>query len=341
MEIFALDLGNKQTKLASSKNSYRLPSHFTNLQTGGLNEVTMNNNDNVDVDVFEYNDKLYRWGKDIDLVSNPVNIKDTIAFGSLRYEQNTFKLLCAFAIAKLANDFVDKDSDTLEVNVVAGLPTEDFENSECFKSLKDDLYQHFNISINGKPMDIQVKNVIIIPQPIGTIYDTVYNQKRKEIASELINVIDCGGGTTLIDTLNNLEYDVDNTTQCEDGSYKLFKAISRRINETTRPNIYNIEASIRNGMEDGKFTYHIKKGVDIDITDIVKEEIDNFTDAIIQDIYSNVFNLGSIDELIFTGGGSKIINQDKIKKAFPNSSFSKHGEMSNVFGFYQFGKKSL
>lgn len=336
--IFGIDLGNKQTKLMSEKASYRLPSHYTvkdNLSAG----FSMGYSNDLDIHTFELDDNEYTWGADVDKSLTSEKIKDTIGIGSKRYTNNNFKNLANFAIALLGNDFLSEDDDTLKVSVVTGLPTEDFENDDCVKGIKDALKKHVIASIDGKPVDIQVEDVFVLPQPLGSVFDVVKTEKNKDVASELINVIDLGGGTVLVDTLQNLNYDIDSTIQLDTGSFTLFRKIRRQliIQKGVRLSIFEIEDIIRKGTKNGKYIYQQHKGNEVDITDIVKDNINIYTQDVIDEITTNLMNADYVDETFITGGGSKIVNREMMEKAFNNVKFTKHNEMSNVFGFFEYG----
>lgn len=336
--VFGIDLGNKQTKLMSEKQSYRLPSHYSvkdSLSSG----FQIGYENNLDIHTFEIDGAEYHWGSDIDKTLTSEKIKDTIGVGVDRYTSTAFLNLASFAITLLASDFVDSDDDTLKVSIVTGLPTEDFESEECVKEIKNALKRHVIASIDGKSIDVQVEKVTVLPQPLGSVFDVFTSEKNKDVATELINVIDFGGGTVLVDTLRNLRYDIESTVQLEKGTFSLFKTIRRQllIQKNVKPTIYDVEEVIRKGSKSGKYIYVQHKGNEIDITDIVNENIDSYTEDVIHDIKTNMMTTSNVDETFITGGGSMIVNRDMIKKAFNNVKFTKHNENSNVFGFYEYG----
>ena len=78
-EFFAIDLGNKQTKLASDKGTYRLPSYYALKREDALSNFSMNFDSDLDIHTFETVDgKRYLWGNDIDKIVSDNDIKDTI-----------------------------------------------------------------------------------------------------------------------------------------------------------------------------------------------------------------------------------------------------------------------
>lgn len=336
---FAIDLGNKQTKLASDKESYRLPSYYAIKDDNSLSSFNANSDSDFDVHVFETSDgKQYLWGNDLDKIVSDEEIKDTIKVDEGRYNDQDFQNVTEFALALMALDYVDEVDDTQHINVVTGLPTSDFELDDAVKAMKSAMKKHVMLKVDGTPVDVQVDKVLVMPQPIGSIFDLRNSENRNEISTENIVLADLGGGTLLIDTFRNLNYNVQATVQKTQGAYELYNKINRAIKVSPRPNIHTIEKIVREGSEKGKYVYHARKGKTIDLTDIVKEQIANYTEGVISSIKHSVMNENEIDEVIFTGGGSKIIDKNLVEDSFENVSFTKHGEMSNVFGFLQAGK---
>src|SRR5690625_5618170 len=136
MELFALDLGNIQTKIKSSKLEKVLPSKFAYYEDLG-NQSTSISKSNLDIKEYKVNfddDFTYAWGSDI----NKAKVKrftDTIAFEN-RYSTPNFKLLANFAIGELAKDFPEAKDNILNVNIVTGVPTDEFNERSVMSIMK-------------------------------------------------------------------------------------------------------------------------------------------------------------------------------------------------------------
>lgn len=343
-EIVGIDLGNKQTKLMSSKKAYRLPSHFMVKETEGLSGVNIQDDNDLDIHTFSglEDNKTYAWGSDINKIGSFSEMKDTIGLYNNRYSNDWFLLLSQFALGLLGSDFMGKNKE-VHFTVVTGIPTEDYEDDDIVNELKNALQKNVIINVDNEPVNVQVDKVIVMPQPVGTVVDCIQNEKKQELKDEYISVIDVGGGTLLIDTLKRLAYEPEENEQLKLGSFKLFKDIATKSKIKPKPSAYDIEDTIRKGLEDddGKFIYHVKLNKDIDITEIVNNVINDYTKDVINKVKQTVTNLDLVDEIIFTGGTSSILNRELIKQAFPEVIFASHGEMSNVYGFYKYGIDAL
>lgn len=75
----------------------------------------------------------------------------------------------------------------------------------------------------------------------------------------------------------------------------------------------------------------------VNITELVKKKIGAFTKQQINQINTTFDDLISIDTLLFTGGGSNLIDKKLIQESFVNAKFVSNSETANVNGFYKFG----
>src|SRR5699024_1772895 len=129
MEIFSLDLGNIQTKIKSSKTEKVLPSRFRYYDDLGDQSTSLFDS-KLDINEYEVNfDNMfsYAWGTDLDKIKANNDPIDTLTFED-RYTTNEFRLLASFAIGELAKDFKEAKEGILEVNIITGVPTDDFKD---------------------------------------------------------------------------------------------------------------------------------------------------------------------------------------------------------------------
>lgn len=90
--------------------------------------------------------------------------------------------------------------------MVTGVPSDDF-NESSVKDLINVLDGRHTITIDDISYTIDVKEVQVIPQSVGTVYNELLNNQgeinpeKEHYLEEEITVVDIGGGTILIDTL--------------------------------------------------------------------------------------------------------------------------------------------
>ncbi|MCP9305827.1 MULTISPECIES: ParM/StbA family protein [Lactobacillaceae] len=338
MDIFSLDLGNKQTKLKSSKAEYVLPSRYLNQADMPMSVGNSTMNNDLHTYSVPFSDDKYVWGRDIDGLHLDEYLADTIMYGA-RYDSEAFKLLANFALGLLASDFKAAKDQVLEVVVTAGLPTGDYADQGQLKALLKVLEGQHQVTIDDKIVTVRVRKVYILPQPIGTLYNELLDDEgfiqNKDLLDEKVGIVDVGGGTILIDTILNFELSGKNRHQFNTGVNDLYEAIANGINGDT--SLYQLEKDLRKGNQQHHWSYRFSKNRQDDITDLVCKEIDRFTRRLVANVTSTLKNLNSIDTLFFTGGGANLLNQKILNTTFTNAVIVKNTEVANVNGFYKYG----
>lgn len=338
METFALDLGNKQVKLKSSKGSYILPSRFLNQADAPINLGTADHKDNLHTYAVPFSDDRYIWGPAVNQLHLDDYLTDTIMYGN-RYDTLAFRLMANFAMGLLAMDFPDADTKVISVNVVAGMPTEDYRSPEAVEAFLNTLKGQHQVTIDNQVLTVRVRKVDLLPQPIGTLYNELLDKsgyiKDEDLLEEKVGIVDIGGGTILIDSILNFQLSGKNRKQYNTGVNDLYEQISSAIPGDV--SLYQLEQVLRSGQTKQQWTYSFSKNNSLDITDPVLKAIKRFTERVIGEVTATLKNLATIDTLIFTGGGAALVDQKLIAKAFPNVVFAENAETANVEGFMKFG----
>lgn len=346
MEIFSLDIGNLQTKIKSSKTEKVMPSRFVDYDDLGNHSTSIFESKHA-VNKYTTNfDSLfsYAWGEDLYKVHSKGDFIDTIQFED-RYSTHSFKLLASFAIAELAKDYKEAKNSILEVMIVTGVPTNDF-NKTSVKKIIDVLNGDHNITINEVSLNVRVKEVKILPQPVGTVYDQMLDNEgyleKEDYLNEQITVVDIGGGTILVDTLSNMNLIETGRVQKESGAYKLYEDI---VSNCIKSGLHGItsnmtEQILRNNKND-KYYYKPNKNDSYDITKYVKKSKTKFTRDLINTINTTIKGTSKIDTFFITGGGANLIHQEEILNTFKHPIFVYNSEVANVNGFYKYGLASL
>lgn len=346
MEVFSLDLGNMQTKIKSSKAQKVLPSRFIDYDDLGDKSTSLFDS-KLAVHKYETNfDSMfeYAWGEDLYKAYSKGDFIDTIQFEG-RYSTNEFKLLASFAIGELAKDFEEAKNGILEVVIVTGVPTNDF-NKASVQSIMKVLKNDHNVKVDDVSLNVRVKEVMVLPQPVGTAYHQMLDDKgyvlNDDFLDEQVTIVDCGGGTILIDTLLNMNLSDKGRAQKEAGAYKVYENIAAHCAKEQIPGVtpLNIEKILRADHEDGYF-YKPNKNESVNITNIVDKAKIKYTRELINTINTTLKGTSKIDTLLFTGGGANLIDRKEIQEHFKHAIFVENSEVANVNGFYKYGLASL
>lgn len=336
--VFALDIGNKQTKIKNKNTEYILPSHFLNAENMGSNFGGTQETSNHEFKVPFSNEKFV-WGETIDTLHLDTYMLDTLIRGN-RYADESFKLLTNFAIGLLGKNYDEAKNGILDVYVVSGMPTKDYNEEAKRNSLHDVLKGQHQVEIDGETYTIRVMDVYLVPQPIGTLYDELLGDDgltiiNDHLRTDKVGIIDIGGGTILIDTILNFRLITGDSKQLNTGINDLYKSIASNMDGEV--SLYKLAKTLRAGNSDQEWVYQYSRNNMVNITELVKRKIGTFTKQQINQINTTLDDLISIDTLLFTGGGSNLIDKKLIKESFVNAKFVSNSETTNVNGFYKFG----
>ena len=340
--LFALDLGNKQTKIKSEKIEKVFPSYFVEASLYGNRSFFGALKAERDTKDYEStNDKgtTYVWGTELDL---SVSVTDTAGFGLSRYTSREFQLLADFALAEMAS--YENCDEPVSATVVMGLPSEDFKNSKILEHVAEVMKKTHVVTINSnKIVTVIVDKLYVIPQPLGTVMDIVSDINGvivdKQFATANIGVVDVGGGTVLIDALRSMNMADDTREQLNKGAYSLYKQITTSL---TRDNIvlseYELERAIR--LTDGKWTPDTVHTHDLNPWITAESKI--YTRRLASSIKSTYKGFGRMQKILITGGTANLLDVEELQKSlFGLAYIVPESELSNVRGFYKYGKSKV
>lgn len=342
MELFALDLGNRQVKMKSSRKVKVFPSYFIeSSKFGDRATMQMRKTRKRTNDYTSSKDDLftYVWGKDLDVdIAKPV---DSIGFTD-RYNSREFKLLVDFALAEMAKDFPESKESMLEVAVVTGVPTSDYMQEKVVEQIVKAMKGDHAVTIDGLPLAIRVKTVTVLPQPMGTIVDAMMTDdgeiiEDNPIENAVVGIADIGGGTLLVDLLRKMNMDTDKRLQSSSGAYTLYESIVRELARIGRNiSVYEVEQTLRNA-KTNKYYWSPDGKETLDISDIVMKERILFTREIASMIKSVFKEFDRMAAVLITGGAANLLVKTEFSQAVPKALFVNDSEKANVNGFYKYG----
>ena len=230
------------------------------------------------------------------------------------------------------------DTQYESVKLVTGLPVDEYASMKSkYKEALIDKHHLQLINPDGTAGDFysfNIEDVIILPQPLGTIFDRVLNGNGqiidKELASARVAVLDIGKFTVDLVLMDKFTFIDQYSTSFNDvGMYDAFKDLSLAIKTELGHNIPadKIEPYVRNGQASKEFKEQIE---------IVNA---NQAEKIISRVYNTWTDLWSLDHLFISGGGAIVLGEH-IK-----SSLSDHIEqitlcneptLSNARGYYKY-----
>lgn len=343
MLSFSFDVGNGFVKARNSERRIIAPSTIAKKDSIGTSSITSMSNDyDVNAGYQTYVSNLddsveYIWGSGI---KDAVDLDELISTYTHhnRYNQKRFKLLCSFILAELASDYNDHDLN--DVVVVTGLPSQEVNTKEA-DDFKRFLQQKHLITRDGEQIVINVSDVRILEQPLGTLLDKFMNDAgkiHKKLMTSVITVIDFGAGTTIIDTFKNLKRLDDKSDTFWEGANDIHKRIAKAIEReygVKGVDMHHVEA----GFYDESMIAVVSERKKYPFKEIANKVISNFIEKRISDIDSTLTNRNGTDIFVGTGGGINIVG-DTFEKEFNEESLVvvEDSQGANNDGFYKFSK---
>lgn len=344
MKLFALDLGNRQVKLMSEVTTKVLPSYFVDAAEYGNRDVlAFAKSENTTHDYVSQRDSdfTYVWGKGLDVSGKFVT--DTIAFNN-RYNSNEFRLLVDFSLAELAKDFKESSKGILDVVVVTGVPTEDYENDDAINQITNSIKGDHSVTVDGEPYVIRVHDVYVLMQPVGTAIDAMVDStgtiiEGNDVEEGFVGIVDVGGGTVIIDAFDRMNLDTQDRAQLEEGAYSLYNAIRNSVLTKLGHKIteYEVENIVRKGHLAESYVWSPNGREFVDLTNIVMTERKRYTRNVASAVKSTFKAMNRMKKVYVTGGTANLLIKAEFERVIPIASFVRGSETANVRGFYKYG----
>lgn len=330
---FAIDFGNGYVKAKSDKGEFIYSSKIARSSDLGYSSLDNEFTDDLDVNHFQRKDEdEYNFGADIE---NSFSNEQLITTNSNnnRYTLESFKRLVDFSLAELTSY---EEETNIEVRLVTGVPSNEVKMKSKYDAFKDYLKGTHVVMRNGTELVINVKEVQVIEQPLGTLLNVYLNDKlqvHKTFKNGLIVVIDFGSGTTIIDIYKNMKRVGGSTTN--EGMIQFHESIAESLSNELSMNVHAqyIEQGIKNKTfiaEFGNQAINFKSHFDNAIRRKVENTIQEYEKEITEETLVNNF--------IVTGGGGLIIG-DQFKKHKPDFTIVENPQNSTVNGYFKLANK--
>lgn len=225
---------------------------------------------------------------------------------------------------------------TASMHVVSGLPMAYFnKDAEYLKSIIVGVHSG---GISGDNITVTVDDARIVPQPFGALLNYALSDIGgiiPENASGRVGVIDIGGKTTNILSVNDLAEQSREATSVGVGGWTVTRKL-REILISLYPEIDDRISNMERVLVDKSFIYFGKK---IDAT----EEINSVTESIAGQIKAEISqkwgSASQFEKILISGGGAHLISESLIEM-LPQAFMVSEPVFANANGFYKFAKRS-
>ncbi|MFH2064864.1 MAG: ParM/StbA family protein [Pseudomonadota bacterium] len=331
MEVLGIDIGFGFTKASNGKEFIMFKSIF-----GEAVDIQfyadLGNNSNSDQLHVTIDDKSYFVG---DYAEQQSNVR--------QFTLDQEKLITDF-VKILALTVAGKFSNTeAPINIVSGLPVSYFkEHNTRFAKLLTGQHTITYHKTDGKSTTkrIFIKKVRMMPQPLGSFFNLLMDDKGKitnmELTKQKVGIIDIGFRTTDFSIFDKLRYIDRGSTTMDTGISKIFRVIANRLHEKSGINVelYRLYNAVESGL--------IKmKGQEYDISKIRDQVFMQSAETIANDIDRMWAEDWDIDSIILTGGGCTELAkylQPMISGHVLPVEKNKDARLNNVRGYLKYGK---
>lgn len=263
--------------------------------------------------------------------------------GSLEFKHMDvdFKPFLSTNLCLMAEGYPDEvDVDML----VMGLPVDEHEKDERKKYLRDLVIGEHKVTItkgNNDPFtrSVMVKDVLIYKQPMGTIYNYVFNEdgkfKQDSIADDFNVISDIGARTHNIYACKEMRKEDDYLGSSESGIYSAYEFIRDQLAEQgITVSVSQLVARLKT-----------KKINDFDFSDLLDKALHRLASTIIKELASKVQqSRDTINRIIFTGGGSEVLKKYLLpmaKQVFKKQEIVWGDRYTTVKGYRSAGVRAL
>ncbi len=331
MEIVGIDVGFGFTKAYNGKNSVIFKSLIgdaTDIQF----QTSMGTESTLSHLHITYEDRSYFLGDFAELQSN---IKE--------YTLDQDKFIKEFVrILAITSAALCCDTQA-PLHVVSGLPVGYLKRDS--KKLKEMIKGTHNITFhhqNGETelRTITVEEVLVIPQPIGSIFNLIFDDNgkisNKSLASQKLGVVDIGFKTSDFSIFDRLQYIERGSSTMDTGISKCFSVIASKLRQESNINIelYRMFKFTETG------TIKIR-GKEFNISNLTKRVYNHAGSAIASDLNRLWENDWDMDSIILSGGGSmelyKYLTPNIEGNVIPVSKDT-DPRFNNVHGYLKFGR---
>jgi len=331
MEVLGIDIGFGFTKASNGKEYIMFKSIFgeaVDIQFfADLGNSSFSDQLHVTID-----DKSYFVG---DYAEQQSNVRQ-FTLDQEKLITDFVKILALTVTGKFAN------SDA-PINIVSGLPVSYFkEHNTRFAKMLTGQHSITYHKTDGKSATkrIFIKKVRMMPQPLGSFFNLLMDDKGKIINMDLtrqkVGIIDIGFRTTDFSIFDKLRYIDRGSTTMDTGISKIFRVIANKLQEKSGISIelYRLYNAVESGF--------IKmRGQEYDITKIRDQVFQQSAETIANDIDRLWAEDWDIDSIILTGGGCTELGkylQPLVSGNVIPVEKNKDARLNNVRGYLKYGK---
>ncbi|MFW6145505.1 MAG: hypothetical protein ACOC4Y_01770 [bacterium] len=217
------------------------------------------------------------------------------------------------------------------VNVVTGLPVSEY-SDDLKGQLIDQLSGKHEFKLNSQTYGINVNQVKVIPQPLGTLFTELLTEHGKILSPEYteikVGIIDIGHRTSDFVVADKLDYIDRLSTTSETALSTAYKYIARELNDK-----YGVNVTLQQIPE----LAETKTFNDDNIFGLVSNAHQFAASKIVSEVQS-LWDVWSLEKILLTGGGGSALHK-YINEKIEDVELVTNSQLSNVRGFFKVAQR--
>ena len=244
---------------------------------------------------------------------------------------NAFRLrLAKVAIGKLMSGV--RDGDIVHIRIATGLPTDHMRDAD---ELRRALLGKHIIHTDTTEIIANVTEVMVMPQPYGTIYAVTLNgsgEVNRQHPYRRTGVCDVGTYTVDLALDDEGEFLDSESGSAESGVYTAQERIAAALERDYREKMpfRIVEEVLRTGV-------FYANGQPVDYRDVVQDALTPLRSATLN-LLSEKWQRGTIVDVIYlSGGGAELVHAD-IAEAYPQTRLVPDAQTANARGYLNYAR---
>jgi plasmid segregation protein ParM len=245
-------------------------------------------------------------------------------------ESDEWYTLALAALTELTNATV------AELAIVTGLPVA-FYNDKTV--VRDRLLGEHKVQREGRrAQTLKVTDCRVIPQPFGCLLSTCLDNRGRIVDSNLatgaVGVVDVGGKTTNLLSVNRLSEIGRETASVNVGAWDVVRAVRRWLADNC-PDLDLRDHQVVEAIIARRVRYY---GQSVDLTEVVETAIEPLAHQVLAEV-TQLWNGGAALDAVLVSGGGALLLGSHIKVHFQHARVVADPVYANAVGFWRFAQR--
>jgi len=245
-------------------------------------------------------------------------------------ESDEWYTLALAALTELTNATV------AELTIVTGLPVA-FYNDKAV--VRDRLLGEHKVQREGRrAQTLKVTDCRVIPQPFGCLLSACLDNRGRiadsNLATGAVGVVDVGGKTTNLLSVNRLSEIGRETASVNVGAWDVVRAVRRWLADNC-PDLDLRDHQVVDAMIARQVRYY---GESVDLTGVVETAIEPLAHQVLAEA-TQLWNGGAALDAVLVSGGGALLLGSHIKAHFRHARVAADPVYANAVGFWRFAQR--